>query len=104
MLDMVGNHMPWQVYIEVPRPAFGDLVPEFASEMTLYDRDLFLEVTVDHEVITTATWHEMLYDVETNGARHEIQQRVWRIGRGEGTEADFRGEAQADLLRRHEGA
>ena len=28
------------------------------------------------------------YDPAENAARYEIQQRVWRLGRGEETEAD----------------
>jgi hypothetical protein len=34
--------------------------------------------------------------------RHEIQRRKWRTGRGEETEADMRGEQQADVLRRYD--
>jgi hypothetical protein len=32
----------------------------------------------------------------------EIQQRRWRVGLGEGTEADDRTDMQADVLRRYE--
>ena len=26
-------------------------------------------------------WHEVVYDLEANRDRHEIQQRAWRRGR-----------------------
>lgn len=35
-------------------------------------------------------------------ARFAIQERVWRIGRGEGTDADFRAEKTSELLLHHE--
>ena len=41
-------------------------------------------------------------DEELNRERHTIQQRRWRVGRGEGTEADHRADAQVDLLARYE--
>jgi len=39
------------------------------------------------------TWHEESYDSVTDRARHEIQQRYWRRGRGEETNADRREDA-----------
>jgi hypothetical protein len=104
--DVVVNQMPLQLHVDVPRPELGDLVPEFGNEnaMTLYGRTLTVDVVVDGGGVVSRSWDEPVYGVGSNHARHEIQQRVWRIGRGEGTEADFRGEAQADLLRRNERA
>jgi hypothetical protein len=100
MQDMIGNHMPWQVYIDVPHPGLADLVPEFANEPTLYGRELILEVTADDEHVTSETWREITYDIDTNRDRHLIQQRYWRIGRGEDTEQDHRAEQTSDLLRK----
>ena len=84
----------------VPRPALAELVPQFANDPSLYERGLTLVIKVDGVAVAEAIWTELVYDEETNGERYEIQQRVWRIGRGEGTAADFRAETIADHWRR----
>lgn len=89
-LDLLVNSEPVQVFIDVPRPRVGDLVAEFNNETTLYAQELVLEVRVADQSVTSETWGERVYDPETNGVRHEIQQRYWRMGRGDDTEGDRR--------------
>jgi hypothetical protein len=47
-------------------------------------------------------WREHIYDAEANYQRYEIQQRYWRFGRGEETEADLRAAHLTELVRRAE--
>jgi hypothetical protein len=86
---LLTNTPPTAVQIRVPRPAHGDLVKEFNCETTLYGEELVVEVAGEKRS-ETATWREHVYTVEENRERHAIQQRVWRRGRGEETEADVR--------------
>ena len=82
-LDLLANAEPTRVAIAVPRPRLGELVPEFShGETTLYGCELVLELTVDGERVAWETWREHVYDASTEAERHEIQQRIWRIGRG----------------------
>jgi hypothetical protein len=103
-LDLLVNTEPSRVVIDVPRPELGDLAPELNNEPTLYGQELLLEVTADDERVTTKTWRERVYDSATEPQRHEIQQRYWRMGRGEETEADRRAEYLAERIRRAENA
>jgi hypothetical protein len=89
-LDLLPNAEPKRVEVIVPRERLGDLVPEFANETTLYGRTLRFATAVLGKAGATAEWREETYDSETNPQRFEIQQRVWRIGRGEETDADRR--------------
>jgi hypothetical protein len=98
VLDLLVNAPNERVAIIVPRPQLGDLVPAFSNETTLYGRELEVRARTGNQE-KRATWSELVYNPETNRQRHEIQQRVWRIGRGEATEDDLRGQAQSDWLR-----
>ena len=62
---------------------------------TPYGEELVVEVASPKRT-ETETWREHVYTAEENGIRHEIQQRVWRRGRGEETEADLRAEWRAE--------
>jgi hypothetical protein len=88
------------VRILVPRPQLGNLVPAFHNETTIYNRTLTVEIA-DGRHRATCDWREIVYDPVENAARYEIQQREWRIGRGEASEADYRSDAQSELLRKH---
>jgi len=48
------------------------------------------------------TWHELVYEPETNRERHEIQQSVWRRGRGEETVDDRREEFVSEHERKRD--
>ena len=61
-----------------------------------------MEAVVDEECIATETWREQVYEPETNHQRYTIQQRYWRFGRGEETDADIRADMMAERLRRIE--
>jgi hypothetical protein len=100
VVDLLVNSPPTRITIIVPRPQLGDLVPQFNNETTLYGRELEVIAqtqTGKHEA--RWTWREIVYDAETERERHAIQQRVWRLGRGEGTEADERSEWLSRKLR-----
>jgi hypothetical protein len=87
--------------VSVRRPDQGDLVKAFNNETTLYGRELLLELVDENgNVAASRTWTEALYDAETNRERHELQQAIWRIGRGEGTEQDLRRDAIAEMRAR----
>jgi hypothetical protein len=88
--------------ISVPRPERGDVAAQLNNETTLYDQELLVEVTVDDDPVATQTWRERVYDSTTEPQRYEIQQRYWRFGRGEATEADLRAEHLTELVRRAE--
>lgn len=65
---------------------------------TLYGQTLHFRVNANgHRA--EETWSEERYDPDTDRVRHEVQQRYWRRGRGEETDADRRTEA---LLEREE--
>jgi hypothetical protein len=100
-LDLPPNQLPQRVRILVSRPEVGDLIKAFDNAATLYGRTLTVVASVGGER-AQRQWTEHVYTTAENSVREEIQQRIWRIGLGEGTEADFRAEAQSDLLRRHE--
>jgi len=101
-LNLLVNTDPSWLYIAVPRPEMGDLVPAFGNEnaTTLYGGELLLEVSVDGALVMELRWSEHVYTEDENRDRHAIQQRVWRIGRGEDTEADRRAEYLDERLRR----
>jgi hypothetical protein len=101
VLDLLGNGPPETVSIVVPRPELGDLMPECNNEPTLYGRELLVELTNDRHR-STETWRELIYDAETNRARYEVQERWWRLGRGEETEADTRAWLTSNMLRRED--
>ena len=87
------------VHVRVPRPDLGELVKAFNSDTTLYGRTLTAEVS-DGKRQVTRSWREHEYTLEENRERHLLQQRVWRIGRGEATDADWRSERIEDIVRR----
>jgi PIN domain len=89
-LDLLVNAEPSPIRIAVPRPSLGDLVKAFNDETTLYRRALTLELKVDGDTVATKSWTEHPYDEEENPDRYALQQAIWRIGRGEGTEEDLR--------------
>jgi hypothetical protein len=102
-VDLIPSTPPQDVRVIVPRPELGDLVPAFNNETTLYGQTLSIEVSANDQKYTASQdWREKVYDPETEPQRATIQKRVWRLGRGEGTEADFRAEQQSELLRRAE--
>jgi hypothetical protein len=74
---------------------------ECNSETTLYGETLVVQV-VDGDSALEETWRETVYDAETHRERHAIQQRYWRRGRGETTEADLRAEHLAERIRRRD--
>ncbi len=100
-VDLIPNRPPELVRVIVPRPRLGDLMSECNNETTLYEQTLVVRV-IDGASPVEASWHEPIYDAETDRERHEIQQRYWRAGRGETTDADLRAEAIAERLRRLE--
>jgi hypothetical protein len=99
-LNLLVGAEPTAVRIRVPRPSLGDLMAECNHETTLYGQELALEVVAGGRV-TTETWREHVYDAATERARHDVQQRYWRLGRGDATEADLRAEARATMIARH---
>jgi hypothetical protein len=90
-LDLLPDGPVEQVMVDVPRPELGNLVPEFNHDPTLYDETLQILVTTD-SVTTTKAWTEHVYTLEENFQRYHIQQRKWRIARGEETPGDRRAE------------
>lgn len=81
ILDVLVNAPPTRVAIKIPRPDVGDLVPEFNGDTTLYGQTLTVEAKAGKHR-RSREWRELVYDAETNLARHELQQLVWRRGRG----------------------
>jgi hypothetical protein len=90
------------VSVRVPRPARADLVKAFNNEATLHGGTLEVVVSVDGVQAASRTWSEVIYSADDNLARYEIQQQLWRIARGEGTEEDHRADATRQLLERQE--
>jgi hypothetical protein len=76
-IDFIPNSPPQAVRVLVRRPQFGDLIPEFNHETTLYDRTLHVEATAGKHR-ASGEWHETVYDADTERVRYDIQQRVWR--------------------------
>ncbi len=99
ILDLLVNAPPTRVAVYVARPQLGELVPEFNNETTLYDQTLSIEVTAGKDR-ASAQWHELVYEPETNRVRYQIQQRVWRRGRGEETTDDLREEFISEHVRK----
>ncbi len=90
--DLLLNAAPTRVGVVVPRPELGDLVPELYDATTLYGETLRFEVRAGDHKAKPVTWSEELYDPQTDRARYEVQQRAWRRGRGQETDADRRAE------------
>jgi hypothetical protein len=100
MLDLIPNQPPALVRVSVPRPQLADLMPGCNNEITLYGETLEVRIAdSDGRVLVETTWRERIYDPQTDPEHHEIQQRYWRMGRGEETEADRRAEHLAERLR-----
>jgi hypothetical protein len=99
VLDLLVNAPPERIAIGVPRPELGDLVKALNSATTLYGAELVVVVKAGKQR-QQATWREEVYDPETDRARHEVQRRAWRIGRGEETDADRRAEAFQEMEER----
>ena len=95
-LDLPPNQPPQSVRVLVPRPTVGDLIKAYNSAATLYGRTLTLTVA-SGEHRAEHQWSEHVYTAEENAEREQIQQRVWRIGRGEASSADH----EADLRSEH---
>jgi hypothetical protein len=76
----------------------GDLVPEFNHESTLYGETLVVRATTDSMTVSKE-WTEHVYTLEENFERYHIQQRKWRIARGEETASDRRAEYFSDYQR-----
>jgi hypothetical protein len=98
-LDLLANALPTAVRIIVPRPRRGELVDAFAGETTLYGATLRFAVAIDDVEVAHLEWTEIVYSSD-NSARQVIQERIWRIGRGEETEDDLRAEAIQQMLNR----
>lgn len=92
MLDLQANSLPTTVSVVVPRPKLGDLISGANHAPTLYGETLVVHVDADGETLERS-WSEELFDPETDYGRHQLQQRTWRIGKGEETVADRRAEA-----------
>ena len=101
-VDLLVNAPPARVLTEVPGPEFGDLVQALSHATTLYGETLTVAATTTEGEVVAATWSEERYDPETDRARHEAEQRAWRVGRGEDTEADRRAEYLDERIRRQE--
>ena len=72
-----------EVRFDVERPRYADIVKALNNEPTLYGKTLVVQV--DHAGRRKAAkyrWDEARYDRQTNGARYEVQQDVWRSGSG----------------------
>jgi hypothetical protein len=100
-LDLIPNEPPQLVRVMVPRPELGELVPQFNHETTLYDKTLRIQAIADAHK-ETAEWHEVVYTHGENSQRHNIQQRYWRFGRDEGTDADYRNDQLEEMMRKRE--
>jgi hypothetical protein len=100
-LDLIPNELPKGAGVLVPRPQFGELMKECNNATTLYNETLHLQVAAGKHR-DDETWHEEVYNADTNRAYWEVQQRYWRSGRGEETEADRLGEEQRRVLGEHE--
>jgi hypothetical protein len=97
--DLLVNMPATRVSIWVPRPELGELMKECNSATTLYGETLYVRVESDgHRA--DREWHEEVYDPETDRARYETQQRYWRHGRGEESDADRRAAALGERERR----
>jgi hypothetical protein len=99
--DLLANSPTTLVRIHVPRPQLGDLIEQFGDEPTLYGKTLQFELTSDKRT-RSLEWREKVYAPEEDRERHEIQQRLWRRGRGEETENDLREEWREERIRRIE--
>lgn len=66
-----------EVRFTLDRPGYGELVPAFAGETTLYGEALTLTIHCGRHS-WSGTWREVEHDAETNRARYEIQQQIWR--------------------------
>jgi hypothetical protein len=100
VLDLIPSTPPSLVRVLVPRAQLGELVSECNNE-TLYGETLVVRV-VEGDSAFEETWRETVYDPEIDRERHAIQQRYWRRGRGEETEADMRVEHLAERIRRRD--
>lgn len=101
-LDFIVNEPPKDVWVQLSRPEQGDLVKAFNDETTLYGEELLLTLIDDQgNDVASRSWTEVVYDVETNQDRYNLQQAIWRLGRGEGTPEDFRRDAIAEMMARH---
>jgi hypothetical protein len=83
-VNLLYNTEPTAIRILVPHEKLGDLVPEFNGETTLYGATLTVEVVAGKKRLTE-TWTETIYTLEENAERHDMQQKVWRRGRGQET-------------------
>lgn len=101
MRDLVPGDPEQRIEIIVPSPELGDLVPALNNETTLYSRTLVFKAS-DGENVASQEWREHIYDSQTELARHEAQQRAWRIGRGKDTADDRRAEFIWESERRRE--
>jgi hypothetical protein len=106
-LDLLVNHPHQVVRVEVPRPELGQLMPECNNATTLYGSELRLVLRDGPTDLVVETWREEKYDPESDRGRSEVQQRYWRIGRGEATETDLRADAISEMhqrqIRKHGG-
>jgi hypothetical protein len=100
VVELLPSAPSQTVRILVPRPQLGNLVPAFSNETTIYGRTLMVEIAEGRHR-AKRMWREVIYDATENAARYEIQQREWRIGRAEATDADYLADAQSELLRTH---
>jgi hypothetical protein len=103
-LDLLVNTPTESVRVIVARPELGDLIPEFGNEnaTSLHGKILRVALLVDGEEVAAEEWTEHIYTLEENFQRHHIQQRKWRIARGEETPDDLRNEHLDEMLRRRD--
>jgi hypothetical protein len=99
-MNLLANAPPTTVTIRVPRPDRADIIKALGDETTLYGGTLTLIVAVDGTEVASHNWSEVVYAPGENQARYEVQQQVWRIAKGEGTEGDLRSDAIRQLLER----
>jgi hypothetical protein len=102
VLDLVANDPPQPLRVLVPKPELGDLMAECNNETTLYGEELVVQIVDGDGPPVESVWRELIYDSETHRERYEVQQRYWRMGRGQETEADRRAAYLAERIRRNE--
>jgi len=95
-VSLLANTEPLNVRIGVPRPGLGEYIAAFGNEngVTLYGRELVVELAEGKRRVR-ASWREHVYTQEENSVRADIQQREWRIGRGEATPKDILADQKA---------
>jgi len=78
--SLPAGKLDYPVRFGLERPRDADLVKALNDEPTLYGRTLIVRVKNGRHRAVKCQWDEARYDPQTNRARYEIQQDVWRGG------------------------